>query len=121
MHTAGHLLAATTQAVYPALIPFHGNHDPKDGYVKFRISMDIPINEEEIKSRIQPLLNQKIQEDLPIMITQDSSGLRAIQIGDSVMTCGGTHVPRLSAVGSIIVKDLSPNKKENTLTIKYRL
>lgn len=119
MHSAGHLLADTIQEIFTIFVPYHGNHDPENGYVKFKVPSETSVNKEEIIEKALPILNRKISEDLPVKITTIPTGLRAILIGKSVMPCGGTHVKCLREIGNIIIKDISHNKKENTLTIKY--
>lgn len=121
MHTAGHMLAETVNEVFPELEGFHGNHDPKDGYVKFKMLADMSCGKEEIISKVQPKLQSNLSRDLPVSVTLLPSGMRAIQIGDHAMPCGGTHVRNLSEIGQVEVTDVSINKKEKTVTVKYRL
>jgi alanyl-tRNA synthetase len=121
MHTAGHLLAEVVKMVFPELEAHHGNHDPKDGYVKFKMLKEINYEKEEIKQRVQPELDEWIQKDLPVIVTRVPSGMRAIQFCNYVMTCGGTHVNHLKEIGRVSVTDVSINKKEKIITVKYSL
>lgn len=121
MHTAGHVLAETTKAIFPNLEPYHGNHDPKDGYVKFKMLRSMNDGKEEIIHKVQPQLLANLNQDLSVLVIQLPSGMRAIQIGEHSMTCGGTHVHHLREIGQVEITDVSINQKEQIVTIKYRL
>lgn len=121
MHTAGHVLAETGKEVFPELEGFHGNHDPKDGFVKFKMLSEISFDKEEILRKVQPKLQSNLNRDLLVSVTKLPSGIRAIQIGNHAMPCGGTHVRSLKEIGMVETTDASINKKEKTVTIKYRL
>lgn len=121
MHTGGHLLAEVVKMVFPALEAYQGNHDPKEGYVKFKMRKEMDWDKEEMKQKVQSELNQWIQKDLLVEVTRVPSGMRAIKFGGSYMTCGGTHVNHLNEIGNVSVTDISINKKEKTVTVKYRL
>jgi Ser-tRNA(Ala) deacylase AlaX len=121
MHTAGHVLANTINETYPELQPYHGNHDPKDGYVKFKMLSETTYSKEETLQEIQPKLHFKLNQDLSVDVTQMSSGMRAIQIGEHAMPCGGTHVQHLREIGQVEITDMVLNKKEKIVTFKYRL
>ena len=120
MHTAGHLIAETMKELFPSLEAFHGNHDPKDGYVKFKMLFDTSYDKEQIKLKLQEALLLKLQEDIPVSITKLSDETRAIQIRQT-MPCGGTHVDNINEIGTVEIVDISINNKEKTLTAKYRL
>ncbi len=120
MHTAGHLIAETVKELFPTLEAFHGNHDPQNGYVRFKMLSETSYDKKEIMQKLQETLASKVQKDTPVRITKLSDGTRAIQIKQS-MGCGGTHVDNLKEIGPIEIPDLSINAKEKTVTIKYRL
>ena len=121
MHTAGHALAETVKEIFSILEPFHGNHDPKDGYVKFKMLKEFHSSREEMMAKIQPQLESNLHQDLLVSIIQLPSGMRAIQIGANAMACGGTHVRSLREIGPVDVTDVSINHKEQIVTVKYRL
>lgn len=121
MHTAGHILAETVREVFPQLEPYHGNHDPKDGYVKFKMLTEFSFTKEEVTNRVQPKLNANLAKQLDVAVTQLPSGMRAIQIGSYIMPCGGTHVHNLNEIGSVKILDVSINKKEKIVTVKYQV
>ena len=108
MHTAGHVLAETVREEFPQLEPYHGNHNPKDGYVKFKMLTEFNFTKEEIMDRVQPKLNANLAQQLDVSITQLPSGMRAIQIGTYIMSCGGTHVRHLNEIGGVMILDLCP-------------
>lgn len=120
MHTAGHVLATVTQKHDPNLEGFHGNHDPQNGFVKFKILQERNYDKNLLQV-LQPKINQYLSENLPITSEIQPSGLRVMLMGDTTMACGGTHVDELREIGTLEIYDLSHNKKESTLTIKYRL
>ncbi len=120
IHTAGHLIAETTKELFPDLEAFHGNHDPQNGYVRFKMLSDAAHDKEHIKMKLQGALTLKLQEDIPVCITKLANGTRAIQIRQ-VMPCGGTHVDHVREIGPVEIGDISINSKEKTVTIKYRL
>lgn len=121
MHTAGHVLAETVKEIFPELEGFHGNHDPKDGYVKFKMLKEMSYGKEEIIHKVQPKLQSNLNQNLLVSVTKLPSGMRAIQIGKNAMPCGGTHVHSLKEIGQAEITDVSMNKKEKTITIKYRV
>ena len=121
MHTAGHVLAETVKEIFPELEGYHGNHDPKDGYVKFKMLSEIGFGKEEMMSKIQPKLQLNLNKDVLVSVIQLPSGMRGIQIGEHAMPCGGTHVHNLTEIGRVEITDVSINKKEKIVTIKYRL
>ena len=122
MHTAGHVIADTVKMIFPELEAYHGNHDPKDGYVKFKMrAPEIIYEKQDIIDKVQPAIAIQIAQDLPVSIVTLASSMRAIQIGEGVpMTCGGTHVKSLREIGPVEIHDISINKKESILTVKYR-
>lgn len=122
LHTAGHVLADVVQLAFPGLKAFHGNHDPQNAYVRFMIGeYHNTCEKQEIIDQVQPKLMEHIEKNSPVVVVKLPSGMRAIQIGDSSMPCGGTHVSCLQQIGCIEAFDVSINKKEATMTIKYRL
>jgi alanyl-tRNA synthetase len=123
MHTAGHVIADTVKMIFPELEGYHGNHDPKDGYVKFKMKApELVYEKQDIIAKVEPAVALLIAQDLPVTIVTLASGMRAIQIGEhDPMTCGGTHVKHLQEIGAVEIHDVSINKKESVLTVKYRL
>lgn len=121
MHTGGHLLAEVVRMNFPKLEPYHGNHDPKDGYVKFKMVEDVSYDKEEIIRKAQKELVEWLQKDFPIVVQKNASGMREVKFCDFIMTCGGTHVNHLNEIGKILIKDVSINTKEKIVTVKYEI
>lgn len=120
MHTAGHLLADATTAVFPGLKAYQGNHDPENGFVRFRMDGQV-YEKQEIMQKVTQKLKEFLETDLPVDVVKEASGMRAIQIGKSIMPCGGVHVTHLNEIGRIELLDASINRKEQTITIKYKV
>lgn len=121
MHTGGHLLAQVVKKLYPMLDPYHGNHDPKEGYVRFRMLADLPHTKEEILLKAKGEIESWILQNHPVSVIKLPSGMRAIEFCGLPMACGGTHVHSLKEIGKMEVHDLSINNQERTITVKYRL
>lgn len=121
MHTAGHLLAEVVKLIVPELEAIQGNHDPKNGYVRFKMLREINCDKEEMMRAIQTELDTWIRKDLPVNVTKSPLDMRAIEFAGQLMTCGGTHVDNLKQLGMVSVTEISINKKEQVVTIKYCL
>ena len=100
---------------------YQGNHDPKEGYVKFRMHADLAVGKDEFMQHIQGSVEKLLDRDLQVNVMKNSDGVRTIQIGPVGMPCGGTHVHHLKEIGLIFLTDISINKNEKIVTIKYRL
>ncbi|MBS1155486.1 MAG: hypothetical protein H6R07_1410 [Proteobacteria bacterium] len=100
-HTAGHLLAAVVEAIYPGLHAVSGHQWPGEGRVEF--SGNTPatqISAEEIHAR----LTADLAQSLSVTIESDPFQTRTIRIGDyPAIPCGGTHVGQLGEIASILV------------------
>lgn len=122
LHTAGHLVAEATMLHYPYLQANQGNHYPNNSYVRFKI-LDGTINNdpEKIKEQIVAQIESWINEDLPVSDLLHPGGLRTVKITHEWSPCGGTHVQRLQEVGAVAIPNISINRKEGTLTVKYEL
>jgi len=121
LHTAGHVLAEAINSSFPSLVAYQGNHSPNDSYVKFKIIDSPQLEKEEIKQHAEALFNNWICQDLKIETKFEISGLRAVKVLNSWTPCGGTHVKNLKEMGLMEISDLSINKKDCTVTIKFRL
>ena len=120
MHTAGHLLAEVIKELFPQLDPYHGNHDPDNGYVKFKMLSAFSHEKEEVIRTASMEVQTWIQENHLVSIVPLENGVRGIQIRDRVMACGGTHVLSLGEIEKMSLTDLLINNKENSVTVKYR-
>lgn len=122
LHTAGHIVAEAVRKNFPELEGYQGNHYPKDSYVKFRMLEPTKIYEkEEIKNKTLFEIQSWVEKDLPISDRVLETGIRSIKITQDWAACGGTHLTSLGDVGSVEISDVSINKKDGTVTVKYRL
>lgn len=122
LHTAGHLLAEAVNTCFPELEAYQGNHYPHNSYVRFRISAPLATeNKEEIKQRVELMFNSWIDQNVEVEYDKEPSGLRIVKNFKKWSPCGGTHVKFLKEIGGVEISDLSINKKEGIVTIKYEL
>lgn len=107
-HTAGHLVSAVVEFLYPGLIAVAGHQWPGEGRVEFETKAENIIPD---VSRINKLLANKIKAGLMIRIIKLESNTRAVQIGNySAVPCGGTHLSSLDKFKQVIVTSI---KKKN--------
>lgn len=136
LHSGGHLVSNIVEKLYPHLKPIKGHHFPDSSYVEFKASkgttQDISLE------LIQQDLEQAIQEDLSITISQvnpdqlkefcpdlgyeikSAEKIRLSRIGEFPHSpCGGTHVKTLQDLKGLTVTKYKI--KEGTLKISYVL
>lgn len=101
-HTAGHLLAAVVEALYPDLHAVSGHQWPGEGRVEF--SGETPVAQIGVEE-IQARLAADLAKSLAVTIEGNPFEARAIRIGDypAAIPCGGTHVSHLGEIASILV------------------
>lgn len=120
LHTAGHIIAEAMNSCYPELVAYQGNHYPDSSYVKFKMQSPFPNeNKEEIKTVVEEKFNAWIDQDHPIEEVLEPSGLRQVKVYQEWTPCGGTHVKNLKDLGGMSITEISINKKESTVTVKY--
>lgn len=122
LHTAGHVLAEAVNKCFLELEGYQGNHYPTNSYVKFKINGFLSVeNKEEIKQKAEAQFNSWIEQNLEVGNLMEPSGIRSVKVFENWSPCGGTHVKSLKEIGRMEISDLSINKKEGTMTIKYCL
>lgn len=122
LHTAGHMVAEAVHQHFPSLVGYQGNHYPQDSYVKFKSSIsDFNYDKELLKQKVQDELRIWVERDLPVDEIKQPDGTRCIKITQDWSPCGGTHIQSLKEIGLVEISDVSINKKENTITVKYKL
>jgi alanyl-tRNA synthetase len=122
LHTAGHIVAEAVRKNFPELEGYQGNHYPNDSYVKFRMLEPTKSYEkEDIKNKASMDIQSWIEKDLSISDGVLETGIRSIKITQDWSACGGTHLTSLRDIGSVEIWDVSINKKDGTVTVKYRI
>jgi alanyl-tRNA synthetase len=118
LHTAGHLLAAASEALVPSLKGRAGHHWPGEARVDFEIGGPEP--DESFEAQLKGELSRLISLDLPVYATSPNSPPRLIQIGEyRPIPCGGTHVESLGAIESIEIRKVK--KSKGLLRISYEV
>lgn len=122
LHTAGHLIAEAVNTLYPCLQAYQGNHYPGNSFVRFKL-LDSALDDEKevILQKVQLQLREWIEKDFPVLGRMQPTGIRSVNITQNWMPCGGTHVESLKRIGQVEITDLSINKKEGTVTVKYQV
>lgn len=122
LHTAGHLVAEAVKKNFPELEGYQGNHYPHDCYVKFRMLEPTKSYEkEEIKQKASAEIQSWVEQDLPISDLVLATGIRSIKITQDWAACGGTHLESLKDIGAVEISDVSINRKDGTVTVKYKI
>jgi Ser-tRNA(Ala) deacylase AlaX len=122
LHTAGHVLAEAVNKCFPELEGYQGNHYSNNSYVKFKIHAPMATeSKDEIKRKAEAEFNSWIEQNIAVEDMLEPSGLRTVKVYKNWSPCGGTHVKSLREIGRMEISDLSINKKEGTITIKYCL
>lgn len=120
LHTAGHIIADAVNSCYPELVAYQGNHYPDSSYVKFRMQNSLSQeNKEEIKAAVEAKFNAWISHDHKVEAVLEISGLRQVKVYQEWTPCGGTHVQNLKELGGMAITEISINRKESTVTVKY--
>lgn len=116
LHTAGHLVAAASEALAPSLKGRAGHHWPGEARVDFSIEGSDPDEFFEIQLRNE--LCRLIALDLPVETSTPDSPPRLVQIGEyRSIPCGGTHVQRLGDIELIEIRKVKKGK--GLLRISY--
>lgn len=122
LHTAGHVLAEAVNTCFPELEGYQGNHYPDNSYVKFKIHAPMTVEDKEtIKQKAEAEFNSWLDQNLEVADRLEPFGMRTVKVYKNWSLCGGTHVKHLKEIGRMVISDLSINKKEGTVTIKYCL
>jgi len=124
-HTATHLLQAALIEVLGKTVKQSGSLVHPD-YLRFDFTYHENISDDNCK-KIEALVNQKIQENIPVSVTEKSmreavkegalaffgdkynpDKVRVIGIDSfSIELCGGTHVTRTGAIGAFKIVEVS--------------
>lgn len=122
LHTAGHVLADAVNKSFPELKAYQGNHHPNNSYVRFKIQAPLQTeNREIIKEKVEAEFKAWLDQDLKVEHQIVPSGIRNVKVFQNWSPCGGTHVNSLQEICQISILDISINRKEDTMTIKYEI
>lgn len=114
-HTAGHLIAAVVEQLFPALQGVAGHHWPGEGRVEF--APGDGVSAEEIAAKLPDALAEAERADLPVRVVGDPFVSRQVVVGDSrPVGCGGTH---FASVGGIAVTVTGVKAKGGKLRVSY--
>ena len=135
-HTAGHLVANVVEDVRAELVAIKGYHFPHGAYVEFHgakpsdaesvlaeanrrmsaaIAADLPVEAAIFDHQALVQLCPHLPENLPI-----DRPLRAVRIGDyPPVPCGGTHLPSLSNLASVVATKIKSRKGNCKFSYSY--
>lgn len=117
LHTAGHLIAAVGEYLFPSIKPQSGHHWPGEARVEF--AGEMLLHPEEVEPAFSDVLAKAIENDLPVQIAGESFASRVIQIGEfPPLPCGGTHLRRLGLLSKIELTKLKV--KDGKLRVSYQ-
>lgn len=123
IHSAGHVVDMAVYALKLPWIPGKGYHFPDGPYVEYAGSFE-GLDKGKLKADIEEMCSKFIQEGretkllfmnkeqmksvchfVPDYIPPDKPG-RVVMYGDFGVPCGGTHVSKLSEIGSMIIRNV---------------
>lgn len=99
-HTAGHLIAAVGDSIFPELKAIGGHHWIGESRVEFMGKLSV--SSDEILATLTSAVDRAIADSLPVTVVGDPYSSRQIQIGSfPSVPCGGTHLDNLSELGDL--------------------
>lgn len=126
VHSAGHVVDMAVQALSLQWTPGKGYHFPDGPYVEYAGTpgADPERLKSEIAARCNEILSQGIQTRVRFVSVDEMRRLcrfvpeniptdkpsRIVFYGDFGVPCGGTHVARLSEIGSMRIRKLKQNR-----------
>lgn len=114
-HTAGHLVAAVVEYLYPGMVAVAGHQWPGEGRVEFQTKAENIIPD---VSRINEKLADEIKAGLTVRIIHTESNTRSVQIGGySAVPCGGTHLSSLDKFKNVSVTSIK--KKHDKIRVSF--
>lgn len=117
LHTAGHLVAAVVELLFPQALAVSGHHWPGEARVDFQLKLDT-LDAESMRFVLEPELRRAIARGPKVYAAESAPGTRMIVIdGYLPVPCGGTHVESVSEIEEIALRGLSI--KKGTLRVGY--
>jgi alanyl-tRNA synthetase len=115
-HTAGHVIAAIGDSIFPELKAIGGHHWPGESRVEFEGKSSL--SSDEIISTLTSAVEQAIADNLSVKVVGDPFASRQIQIGTfSPVPCGGTHLDNLSELIDLVLTKVK--SKGDKIRISY--
>lgn len=116
-HTAAHLIAAVAEEKFPQIRAVSGHQWPGEARVEFEGTFDEAVIN-DLQTYLSSALPEALAADWPCTMVGDPYSDRALQIAETpAVPCGGTHVTRLSEIGSITVSSIK--RKGERLRLSY--
>lgn len=118
MHTAGHLIAAVVESLFPNVHAVAGHHWPGEGRVEFAPAD--AANPDDVATKLPAALADAVAADWPVRVAADASGTRTVAVGDGrPVGCGGTHLSSVGGVGAVRITGVKA--KGGKLRVSYDL
>ena len=117
-HSAGHLLAAAFEEMFPGLKAINGHQWPGEARVEFSGECLTEAIQElnSVSARIEEI----VQSGAPILVQGDPFSDRSIKIGDfAAIPCGGTHARSTTELGVIRIR--TAKIKGGLLRVSYEV
>ena len=134
-HTAGHLIAAVAEQLFPQLRAVKGHQFPGEAYVEFDGVIDIEDDfltsfgaaVQDVISRnavvktttLSPEAMHALADDLPYALAEDKAHRVCHIEGFPPVPCGGTHVRTLQDIATLCIKKCK--RKKNRTRIHYEV
>jgi Ser-tRNA(Ala) deacylase AlaX len=114
-HTAGHLVGSIVEQVLNCKA-VSGQHWPGESFMRFEPG-SAPTDEQ--LQQIRDQIAAAIAEDRAVSVAMQGETRLVTIDGWAAVPCGGTHLPRIGAIGSVELG--TPKVKQRRLQISYRL
>lgn len=123
-HSAGHLLAAVCETMFPGMVAMQGHQWPGEARVDFKSSDGDPETcSRMVASRdaIEAAVRADIARAVAVSIVGDPFFNRACQIGAyAPVPCGGTHVGSAAEIGGFAIRSIK-GKSDGVVRVGYEL
>ena len=118
-HSAGHLLSAVVERLFPHVKGVNAHHFPGEARVEFTLESGEFPTKAEVEARLPTAFQEELAAAKPVIV-DNHSDLRTIQYGDHrAVPCGGTHVENTSEIPSVSIRKVEI--KKGKMTIGYDL
>lgn len=135
IHSAGHVIDMALEKLNLSWVPKKGFHFPEGPYIEYSGSF-IFEQKDEVIQKIEKCANDLLPGVYTSVLFMDKKDMksicanvpdylpenrpsRVIMYGDSGVPCGGTHVKKLSDIGTIQIRKLK--QKKGVVKISYQI